>query len=403
MSLPDFDRELTLADCARGLPLDRIAAALEMALGVPLGIEDLDGRIVAGHAVPAGEAIALTLEIEPLGWLRVPAGHAAQGAAGASLLQQLLQQRAQVVRAGDLHASAMSADYEQLRVRNEALQRSEARYRELAASLEEKVKEQVALLDERQRQLYLAERLASVGQLAAGVAHEINNPIGFIRSNLETGRRYLPKLRELKVSLRDHAPAGAAWQRLDLDFVVDDLEELLGDCIAGAERIARIVRDLKGFSNVDRPEAEDVDLNEQLAAAVAVLAGQKPDGVRIVQHYASGLPRLMCLPGHLGQVFVSLLTNALQAVQDRPDPTIEVRTGRDDTHFLIEIADNGCGIPAELMPRVFEPFFTTRGVGKGTGLGLTIARDIVGAHDGTLDLSSQAGEGTRARVRLPIQ
>jgi signal transduction histidine kinase len=397
-----FDRELTLPEVVRGLPLDRVAAALEMLVGAPVGIEDPTGRIVAGHAVPGGQAIPVELEIEPLGVLRVPAGRLQQGAAAAVLLKLLLHARAQVIRAGDLHASAMSTEYDALRQRHEALQQSEARYRELVQSLEERVRQQVALLDERQRQIYLAERLASIGQLAAGIAHEINNPTGFILSNLETGRRYLPRLHEFKAALAAGSPAAASWQRLDLEFIVDDLDDLLGDCIVGAQRIARIVRDVKGFSSIDRPDPEDVDLNAQLATVVAIVAAQKPAGVTLSEHYAEGLPRLLCLPGHLNQVFVNLINNALQAVEGREGGRVEVHTRIEGSDLRVDVIDNGTGIAPEVLPRVFDPFFTTRGVGRGVGLGLTVARDIVGAHGGRIELRSLAGPGTAASVSLPL-
>ncbi|WP_088285544.1 sensor histidine kinase [Ideonella sp. A 288] len=397
-----FDRELTLPEVVRGLPLDRVAAALEILVGAPVGIEDPTGRIVAGHAVPGGQAIPVELEIEPLGVLRVQAGQLQQGAAAATLLKLLLHARAQVIRAGDLHASAMSTEYDALRERHEALQQSEARYRELVQSLEERVKQQVALLDERQRQIYLAERLASVGQLAAGIAHEINNPIGFILSNLETGRRYLPKLHELRATLTEGTAAAASWQTLDLDFVAEDLGDLMADCIVGAQRIARIVRDVKGFSSIDRPDPEDVDLNAQLATVVAIIAAQKPAGVALTEHYADGMPPLLCLPGHLNQVFVNLINNAVQSVEGREGGRVEVHTRHDGADLRVEVIDNGVGIAPEVLPRVFDPFFTTRGVGRGVGLGLTVARDIVGAHGGRLVLSSLCGQGTTASVSLPL-
>jgi signal transduction histidine kinase len=397
-----FDRELSLGELLKGMPLDRVVAALEMLSGKSIGIEDGDGRLIAGHAVKDGERIPFRLEIEALGQLVIEAGAVRPGAAAASLWQMLLQARAQVIRAAELHSAAMNSDYEELRVQNEALRASESRYRELAEELEARVKAQVALLDERQRQLYQAERLASVGQLAAGVAHEINNPLGFIRSNLDTARKYLDKFHALKASLPAGSATEAAWQRLDLDFVLDDFADLLADSIVGADRVTRIVKDLKGFSNVDRPEEQDVDLNAQIASVVAVLAGQKPASVSIVESYGE-LPKLLCLPGLLNQVFVNVLTNALQALENREQGgEVRVSTRLDDQAIVVAIADNGCGIDNDAKARVFEPFFTTRGVGRGTGLGLTVARDIVAAHGGTIDFDSRPGDGTTVSIRLPL-
>ncbi len=294
------------------------------------------------------------------------------------------------------------SDHDDLCLCRESLRQSEERNRQLTQTLDDRVQAEVSRLDERHRQIYLAERLASIGQLAAGIAHEINNPIGYILSNLETGRRYLPRLRELRAALPAGSPAAASWQALDLDFVVDDLDELLRDCIEGAARVARIVRDVKGFSSVDRPDPEDVDLNAQLATVVAIVAAHKPAGVAITEHYAQGLPRLLCLPGHLNQVFVSLLNNALQAVEGQEGGKVELRTRQEGAEVWVDVIDNGTGIAPEVLPHVFDPFFTTRGVGRGVGLGLTVARDIVGAHDGHLTLHSLPAQGTTASVRLPL-
>lgn len=399
-----FDRELSFHDIARGLPLDRIAASLRMLSGIPVAIEDIDGTHLAGESFTDqvnSLKVPVKLEIEPIAYVRVPANEMRAGAAAAALIQFIAQARAQVVRSGTLHAEAMSADYEQLREQNVALKASETRYRELAEELEERVKAQVHLLDERQRQLYQAERLASVGQLAAGVAHEINNPIGFIHSNLETARSYLQRLDALKTALPPNSPLESSWQRLDLDFVLADFADLLKDSIGGADRIARIVKDLKGFSNVDQPSEEEVDLNQQLASVVAVMRGQTPPGVRIIEEYGS-LPRLLCLPGHLNQVFINVLTNAIQSLDGKDtNPEIHLRTQCDPQSIVIEIRDNGCGIAADVLPRVFDPFFTTRPVGRGTGLGLTVSRDIVAAHGGTISIDSRPGTGTAATIRLP--
>lgn len=401
----NFDRELGLDELLKGLSLERLHASLQTLAAIPLALEDTDGRILAGHAFTpedGAEKVPFLLEIEPLGYVRVAHGAPRAGAAAASLLQLILQARAQVVRAGDLHSEAMSADYEQLRVQNEALRASETRYRELSEELEQRVQAQVQLLDERQRQLYQAERLASVGQLAAGVAHEINNPIGYIRSNLETGRSYLDKFRQLQQALPHSSEIAAAWQQCDLDFVLEDFGELLADCVAGADRVARIVKDLKGFSNVDQAEEENVDLNEQLDTVVSVVSGQKPPGIGIVTQYQP-LPRLLCLPGLLNQVFVNLLANAMQALDGRENGgEIRITTRLQDEHVVVEIADNGCGIDSAVLPRIFDPFFTTRAVGKGSGLGLTVARDIVAAHGGSIDVRSALEQGTTVSIFLPL-
>jgi signal transduction histidine kinase len=295
----------------------------------------------------------------------------------------------------ELHLEAIAADFEKLKIEHLSVQESEARCKALAAELEQRVKEQVAILEERQRQLYQAEKLASVGQLAAGVAHEINNPIGFIHSNLTTFADYLDKFAQLRSRLDE---ARRAWADLDLDFVLADGRELVADSTAGADRIARIVHDLRGFSNIDRPEEEMVDVNDSLRAACAVIVGQKPAGVAL-RLDLQAVPPLLCLPGLLNQVFLNLLINALQAVGRQGE--IRVGSHLEGTHIVITIGDNGEGIAADVLPRVFEPFFTTRDVGQGTGLGLTVARDVVQVHGGSIELESAIGRGTTVRIDLP--
>jgi signal transduction histidine kinase len=135
---------------------------------------------------------------------------------------------------------------------------------------------------------------------------------------------------------------------------------------------------------------------------VALIAAQKPADVTLTEHFAAGLPRLLCLPGHLNQVFVNLINNAIQAVEGREGGRVEVRTRQEGSDVWVDVSDNGVGIAPEVLPRVFDPFFTTRGVGRGVGLGLTVARDIVGAHDGRLVLNSLPGQGTTASVSLPL-
>jgi signal transduction histidine kinase len=297
----------------------------------------------------------------------------------------------------DLHLEAVRADYAKLQQQNEALKLSEARYRELAESLDRKVKEQLQVLDERQRQLYQAERLASIGQLAAGVAHEINNPLGFAASNLASASRYLERFAELKAACGE-GEAAAAWARLDLDFILEDFAGLLAETTQGLERIANIVKDLKGFSSVDQPEEQVVDVNALLDSLCAVIAGQKPAGVELRKEFGD-VPQILCLPGHLGQALHNLLGNAFRAVGEHG--TVTVRTFRNGDFLRLQIVDDGCGMDAETLARAFDPFFTTRPVGQGTGLGLTVARDIVLAHSGRIYLESQPGAGSTVTIDLP--
>ena len=267
MSEAGFDRECSLAELLDPALLERLGPPLCQLLGGDAAILDADGRTLWGLLAGDARRQALVLELEPLGYLASNSGSEPALAAAARLLTQLLRSQARFKMASSLHLEAVAEDFETLKREHARLVESENRYKTLAGELEGRVKAQVAQLEERQQMLYQAEKLASVGQLAAGMAHEINNPLGFARSNLSTFGTYLQKLATLKTRLAD---APAAWQELDLDFVLEDGLDLLGETAVGLERIARIVADLKSFSTVDRATGEFADqAEEQLDTAVA--------------------------------------------------------------------------------------------------------------------------------------
>jgi signal transduction histidine kinase len=397
------DRRFSLDDLIGSSSRAGLRTRIDCLVGGPTALATTAGDLLWG-TVPEGASfrVPVTLELEAAGHLVSSVGDLPRLQAAAGLLGFLMRQRAQYLMAADLHVEAVQSDYETLLAKHAALEASEQRLRELSAELEQRVKDQVRLLDERQRQLYEAEKLASVGQLAAGVAHEINNPIGFIRSNLATSRRYVAQLAALREAARGASATAfeVAASEIDLDFVLDDFDDLLRDCIDGADRIARIVRDLKGFSNVDGADEGLLDLNESLILVCDMLAAKLPAGVSL--HRAlQPLPKWRGRPGPLNQVFFNLLRNAAQAVGDHG--TISVASGVSEQGIRIEIRDDGCGIPAEHLKRVFDPFFTTRRVGEGTGLGLTVVRDAVHSHGGRVELDSRSGSGTRVSVILPVE
>ena len=392
-----FDREFSLPEVLPLALLDVVGSSLSSLLGVPLAVVAGDGRPYWGNVNAEAMHEALVLEVEPLAYVSAVAAPERLTAA-AALLREIVKTRARYLMACDLHTDVVTADYQTLAERNRALETSEARYKALAEDLEQRVAAQVALLDERQRQIYQAEKLASIGQLAAGVAHEINNPIGFVRSNIVTFGRYLERVSDLKMRLAD---APVAWRELDIDFVLQDGAELVADSLAGIDRVARIVRDLKGFSSVDQPEEEVVDLNLSLGEACDVLASQLPGGV-VIERDLGVLPRLMCLPGHLKQVFYNVIQNGVLAVRDAHRPgKVAVSSRAVEGGIEIIVTDNGVGMTPDQVAHVFEPFYTTRPVGQGTGLGLTVARDIVQAHDGRIVIESHLGAGTTATLFLP--
>ena len=265
----------------------------------------------------------------------------------------------------------------------------------------------IVKLEEAQSQLLQSEKMASIGQLAAGVAHEINNPVGFIKSNLGTLQRYTTDLvrmiqayaeRETELAPATRETVATLRQALDLDFLLEDLQSLLAETTDGVQRVQDIVRDLKSFSHVNSAEQSWANLETGLDSTLNIVWNELKYKAQVVKAYA-GLPDILCTPAQLNQVFMNLLVNAAQAIERQGE--IQIRTGYSDSEVWVEIADNGRGISPEHMNRLFEPFFTTKPVGKGTGLGLSLSYGIVKKHRGRIEVNSQPGEGTCVRVVLP--
>jgi signal transduction histidine kinase len=398
-----FDRELTLDELVRPAERERLAAALAVLIGPTVRLTDSHGgEILARGDGGGGDPVALIGELESIGYLSASAD-TAQVAAAAQLLHMLLRANARFLMASELHLETVQEDYEELQRKHAALQASEARYRELAAQLEQRVAEQVKTIEAAQRQLYQSEKLVSVGQLAAGVAHEINNPIGFIVSNLSTAQGYVQRLNTFAVRL--HAAMATAelqqaWREDDLDFVLRDFVALLAESSEGAARVARIVTDLKGFSRVDQVGAEEADINDVIRQVCNVAAGQVRGRAKVTLQLGT-LPRLRCNSAQLGQVFLNLLLNAADAVAAPGE--IRFESDMAENSIRVRVSDNGRGIAAELLPRIFDPFFTTKTVGSGTGLGLTVSNDIVKAHGGSIEVASTVGKGSTFTVWLPVK
>jgi two-component system NtrC family sensor kinase len=261
-----------------------------------------------------------------------------------------------------------------------------------------------------QAKIVQQEKMASIGQLAAGVAHEINNPIGFISSNLGTMRKYLERLdkhisfitdgietfpdEKYRQSFLEHR------KTLKIDYIFKDGRELIDESLDGAERVRSIVQNLKSFSRVDESECKAADINECLESTIKIVWNELKYKVNLIRDLEN-LPPIRCYPQQLNQVFMNLLVNASQAIENHGE--IRVRTWIEDDSVYASIADSGCGIPEGVLTRIFEPFFTTKEVGKGTGLGLSITYDIIKKHKGEIFVESLPGEGTTFTVRLPIQ
>jgi len=257
----------------------------------------------------------------------------------------------------------------------------------LNETLEARVDARTAELQETQVQLMQSEKLSSLGQLVAGVAHELNNPIGFVHANLQLLEEFIEKL------------SRAQGEGGDTEQIREVIAKLLVRSREGTQRVKEIVQDLRTFSRMDQAELQDADLHEELDRTIGLMEPQFKDGVTVVRDYGD-LPRVRCYPGQLNQVFLNLLMNACDAMDCHG--SVEIVTRRTADGVRLEFRDDGPGIPPELLNRLFEPFFTTKEVGKGTGLGLSLSHGIIERHGGRFSVNSNLGEGATFVIELPL-
>jgi two-component system NtrC family sensor kinase len=232
-----------------------------------------------------------------------------------------------------------------------------------------------------------SEKLKSLGQLVAGVAHELNNPIGFIHANLQLLDEYVVKLIEAQA-------AG-----LDTTQLRKAITKLLSRSREGTERVKQIVQDLRTFSRTDQAELQDANLEDEIDATLALMHPRLKEGISVVRDYGH-LPSVRCYPGQLNQVFLNLLMNSCDVL--KPGDTITISTQRGELGVRLIFHDDGPGIPQNIQDRIFDPFFTTKEVGKGTGLGLSISHGIIERHGGRITVAAEPGEGTAFVIDLPL-
>ncbi len=263
-------------------------------------------------------------------------------------------------------------------------------------------------LKQTQSQLLQREKMASIGQLAAGVAHEINNPMGFISSNLRSLGKYVEKMASYIGAIEELVKQDATplWEQLaperkraKIDYLMEDCSDLIEESLEGAERVREIVLNLKSFSHVDAAEEQLADINKCIEDTIKIAWNEIKYKATLKKDFAE-LPEILCRPRELNQVFMNILVNAGQAIEGQGE--ISIRTRFEQEVIRVEISDNGPGIPDDVQRRIFEPFFTTKDVGKGTGLGMSISYDIIQRHGGEILLESEPGQGASFIILLPL-
>ncbi|HQW82389.1 MAG TPA: ATP-binding protein [Pseudomonadota bacterium] len=266
-----------------------------------------------------------------------------------------------------------------------------------------------------QAQVIHTTKLASLGQMVAGVAHEINTPLGFVKSNVEVVSDLLSEyeaavtkvmtgvdlMLTLDASMVDRAKAAIQKARIELAkaTTLNEARELLEDSTTGLKQMSGLVLNLKGFARVDRDGMDTIDLNDSVRSALTIAGHQLRDRITVVEELGD-VPKVKCMPSQINQVFLNMITNAAQAMGD--EGTLTIRSVTKSSFVEVSFEDTGSGIPDDVLPKIFDPFFTTKPVGEGTGLGLSIVHKIIQGHGGAIRVKSQVGKGTTFFVELPL-
>ena len=303
----------------------------------------------------------------------------------------------------------------------ERIVKLESEHHELQEELikkNKKLDETLEHLKATQSQILQSEKMASIGQLAAGVAHEINNPIGFIGSNLDALSDYMKDVDALiayyqklgkilkksdQKSLSDEIKKQVQTvfeheKDIEIDYLIKDIPELLSDCKDGTDRVGKIVGDLKSFAHPGNDQQMLIDINKGLESTLNVVNNEIKYKATVTKDFGQ-VPMVEGFPQKLNQVFMNILVNAAQAIKEKGE--IKIQTKKEGKYVVVTISDNGCGIEKENLSKIFDPFFTTKEIGQGTGLGMNIAYNIVEEHKGKIDVKSVVGKGTIFTIILP--
>lgn len=328
------------------------------------------------------------------------------------MLSRIIRLNCKVQMTSGLQCQVVEDSYAQLQIKAEQLAQSEQKYRLLAESLEKEVEEKTQTIQKALSTLAQQEKMASVGQLAAGVAHEINNPMGFIISNLNSLKEYGRDLRlffetfnklvfdkDKNRFAENRHTLRALYHQLDIDYILSDLDLITNESIEGAERIKKIVMDLKEYSKPGLHDAVIVDVNQLLQSVLNVCRTHIGERIHI-EFKCEPLPQILCHPQEINQAIANIILNAIQAMDG--EGRMHITTHALDNQVEVSIADTGCGIAKEDLTKIFDPFFTTKEVGSGTGLGLNFTYNVIQKHHGKICVESEVDKGSKFTIYLPF-
>lgn len=444
----DFDREYGIRDL---LPRSLAAELLdEISDTIKAAVVERDGELVYGNiniskqqldvsgnrkdpvflTGPTSQEALLIFpivhELETIGFLVLQikdggidakAQIMALGRLASRSVQQVIRLMYSYKMTAGLHCQVVEDSYSKLTEKAEALQLSEEKYRKLAESLETEVENKAREIKETHVVMLQQEKMASIGQLAAGMAHEINNPIGFVVSNLNTlqtnthdmGRLidlYQQLTAVISTATDDTSIVGKlteieqARTLMDIDFIVEDTTDLIEESLDGAKRVRDIVQNLREFTHPGIETVETANINDCLETTLSILNDCMPVQEVEVDRQFGHIPNISCNIREINQVFFNIIKNAFQAVKD--GGRITIQTGSDADSLIVRIIDTGSGIDKKYLGKIFDPFFTTRGVGNGVGLGLTQAYNTIQSHNGIITVESSAGKGSTFAITFPV-
>ena len=327
-----------------------------------------------------------------------------------------LSKAAKEIREGNFNVKINKTNFTEINDLINSYNEMGSQLNELYTSLEQKVQERtVALkeanhkLQETQAMMVHSEKMRSLGELVAGIAHEINNPINFIHGNIMILQNYANDLLKL-IDLYEQnninfpedtkAKIESLKKEIDLDFLKGDIKDLIKSCIEGTQRTKNIILDLKNFSRMEERVLTQLDVPREIDTTLNILNNKYKNRITVIKNYSPDVPKIEAYGGQLNQVFMNILDNAQDAMAEKGTLTINV--SKIDTNIKIEFIDTGKGIPEENLKKVFDPFFTTKPVGKGTGLGMSISYRVINDHHGTIEVESKEGIGTKFTIILPI-